>query len=256
MSNIAVPISHLFKNPDFARQIVEVSDCLEAREHSEGHFEKPTEAFHFDIQPIHELEESDFDFLSSIKKRESKLKLISFHLASSCNKPMIKNGIFIQGGKNYSESELLRSASYNFEKIRDIFGGNVVIAVENNNYYNSEAYRYVTDASFIKKIVQENDIFFLYDMAHAKVTAHNRGIQYGFYRDQLPLDRIVQVHISGFSIDPDGRAFDSHNYPDDQDFIEVSAILKKYDVKYLTPEYYKDVEGLLRIISRIRKMVN
>lgn len=256
MFRIATPISHLFESPDYSSKITEISDCLEARERSKDHYLTIAEVFHFDIQPIHELDNSVFDYLSSIKRRGNKLKLISFHLASSCDKPVVDNGIFLPGGKDYSEAELIRNSQYNFQIIRKIFGDNVLIAVENNNYYESEAYRYVTEASFIKRVVEDNDIFLLYDMAHARVTAYNRGMPYEVYRDQLPLDRMIQIHFIGHSIEPSGRAIDSHTYPSDLDFIELISLLKKYDVKYITPEYYKDFEGLFKIISQIRKAVH
>jgi uncharacterized protein (UPF0276 family) len=175
MCRISVPISHLFKNPEIAKSIIKESECLEAREHSIGIYSKLTEAFHFDIQPIHTLDESIFNYLVSIKQREKQLKLISFHMASSCDKPTIDNGVFLPGGKRYSENELLDNANQNLKRIRDIFGKDISIAVENNNYYQTDAYQYVTDAAFIKRIVNDNDIYILFDMAHAKVTACPTG---------------------------------------------------------------------------------
>ena len=71
----------------------------------------------------------------------------------------------------------------------------ISISVENNNYYKTEAYDYVTDPDFISSIVYDNDINFLFDISHARISAYNSGVDYCEYLLKLPLNRVNQIHI-------------------------------------------------------------
>ena len=138
-----------------------------------------------------------------------------------------------------------------------MFGNNVDIAVENNNYYPTEAYRDVTEPEFISEIVNDNGLRFLFDMAHAKVTCFNKDINFERYKNKLPLDKVIQLHICSYSIDDElNQAYDAHNYPNDEELLEIKKIIEEYQsVKYLTVEYYKDVENLEISLKKVRELI-
>lgn len=257
MLKIATPISHLFENKDYSKIIIDYSDCLECRDRSIESHEKQQELFHCELQPIHKWANKEFEYLQTIKNTKEDLKLITFHMASSCDNPIIKNNMFELGGNEYSEEELLINAKYNFEKIKKIFGDDIIIAVENNNYYPTYAYKYITDTYFISKVVYDNDINFLFDIAHAKVTCYNQNINFEKYKEQLPLDKMIQIHICSYDIDTaKNMAFDAHNYPDDDELAEVKKLISNYkDVKYLTVEYYRDIENLEKSLKKIKEII-
>jgi len=144
---IATPISHLFEKTKFANAIAAESDFLECRDRSIefNSFINKQILFHCELQPIHELSNKDWDYLKKIRNEKPFLKLISFHIASCYDKPEIRNHMFFKGGKRYLKSEMLQNARNNFSKIKALFGPNVKICVENNNYYPTEAYDVVTD---------------------------------------------------------------------------------------------------------------
>jgi uncharacterized protein (UPF0276 family) len=161
------------------------------------------------------------------------------------------------GGIQYTRKELLQNARENFRRIKSIFGRRVDIAVENNNYYPTEAYQWVSDADFISELVFENEIFFLFDIAHAKITAHNKRINYRDYARDLPLDKTIQIHISGFSIDQYDLAFDAHDPPQEAEWAELKKFLsEKTRVKYLTIECYEDKHALIESLKKARNIVN
>jgi len=257
MIKLATPISHLFENQEQADIIIKNSDCLECRDRSIVSNESRQELFHCELQPIHKWGDKEFNYLQRIKNIKKDLKLISFHIASSCDKPIIKNNIFETGGKEYSEKELFRYACYNFGRIKEIFGKDIIIAVENNNYYPTKAYQYITEPEFISQIVNENSINFLFDIAHAKVTCYNKKIDFEIYKRNLPLNKMVQIHICSYSIDYEKKmAIDAHNYPDAEELLEVQNLIKKYkNVKYLTVEYYRDVKKLEKSLKEIRSFI-
>lgn len=256
MPKIAMPISHLFKNTKYRKVLMEHSDCLELRENNtDAHFRK-IEIFHSEIQPIHKLHQEEVEYLEKIKARHLNLKLITFHCGSSCDEPYIENGIFKIGGNSYKRQGLLKNAKINFEKIRRIFGKNVKIGIENNNYYPTQAYRHIANPDFIKDIVYANDLSFVFDIAHARITAHNRKIDYLRYKERLPLDKLVQLHISSYDFRKNGLAYDAHDYPAKKEFTEVKIILNTYALEYLTIEYYKDVENLVSAVKILRRIIN
>lgn len=270
MIKLATPISHLFSDSKSADMIIDASDCLECRDRSIDNESQYQELFHCELEPIHELTDEDFLYLEDIKQRKKDLKLITFHMATSCTEPSlefskIKSGVFELGGKSYSRAEMLENANKNLQRIKGIFGGEVKIALENNNYYPTEAYRYVTDADFITQVINDNDVYFLFDIAHAQVTAHNKGVDFELYKNQLPLEKAIQIHICSpfipeMSIDvkkSENIAYDAHNYPDEFKLREVKYMLENYSqVKYLTVEYYRDVEHLIKSIGEVRAIKN
>lgn len=256
MIKIATPISHLFENNKYKDEIIKLSDCLECRDRSIDDKSYSQELFHCELQPIHEWHEEEWSYLEKIKNIKEDLKLISFHMASNCSDPIIEDGMFQIGGKIYTEEEMQTNAKYNFSKIKKIFGEDIAIAVENNNYYPSDAYAIITEGSFISKIVYENNLYFLFDIAHAKVTCYNKNINYEVYKNTLPLDKAIQLHICTYDIDYDrNMAYDAHLFPDDEELIEVKKNIEKYNIKYLTVEYYKDINNLKESLNKVRGLI-
>ncbi len=257
MIKLATPISHLFENEEYQKVIVENSDVLECRDRSIEYNIGEQEVFHCELQPIHKWDEEEWNYIKRIKSLKPDLSLITFHAACCCDNPKIENHVAYLGGREYSREEMLKYASDNFSKIKKIFGHSVIVALENNNYYPTDAYRDVTGASFISEVVHHNDIMFLFDIAHAKVTCFNKNINFERYKSELPLDKAIQVHICSYAIDWDkGLAYDAHNYPNDEELLEVKKIISEcQNVKYLTVEYYKDIENLEISLKKVRKLV-
>jgi uncharacterized protein (UPF0276 family) len=255
MLKIATPISHLFKDSFFAQEISNYSDVLEFRDHSINYEQHLQEVFHCELQPIHKMDEKDFEYLQKVKDEKKALRLISFHIASCYDKPIIKDSVYQPGGRVYSIEEMLNFAKNNFIKIKSIFGNEVNLAIENNNYYPTEAYKFITNPDFIKTIVEENDIHFLFDIAHAKVSAHNYSISYKDYVNGLPLNKCIQLHICRYGINKvTGSAFDAHYPPTFEDLQEVFYYIKNHTtIKYLTIEYYKDPTLLVELLKELKK---
>jgi uncharacterized protein (UPF0276 family) len=258
---IATPISHLFSDLAARDQIIAASDCLECRDRTIDDQSKNQELFHCELQPIHKFTDIEFSYLNDISKKKLDLKLVTFHMASCCDSPIMdrtlfKGGVYQLGGRKYSREEMLVNAKQNFYEIKAIFGKDVKIAVENNNYYPTEAYKYVTDSDFINDIVCQNDVDFLFDIAHAQVTAHNRRIHFDEYKNGLPLAKAIQLHICSPAIDVSSNmAYDAHDYPSHSKLLQVHRLLKENSsIKYLTVEYYRDVDNLIKSIDSISKL--
>lgn len=256
MISIVTPVSSLFFDKQNAQIIDQHSEFLECRDHSPASDYSRHILFHTDIQPAHLLTEEDFDYIEKIRTERPKLKLVSFHLASCYHDPIIENGLFVPGTKRYSREELLNNAKYNIARIKKILGPKIAVAIENNNHYATPAYDYVTDPKFITTFVTENGIYLLYDIAHAKVSAYNMGITYEAYKNALPLQKAVQIHICKSAIN-EKMAYDAHFLPDEEEWTEVRSLLNENKgIKYLTIEYYKEIDGLRSSLQQLKKVVS
>ena len=256
MISIVTPVSSLFVDEHNAQIIDKHSDFLECRDHSPASDYSRHILFHTDLQPAHMLTEEDFEYIEKIRRERPQLKLVSFHLASCYHDPGIENGLFVPGTKRYSREELLKNAKYNIDRIKKILGPDIAVAIENNNHYETPAYDYVTDPSFITTIVNENGIHLLYDIAHAKVSAYNKGITYEAYKNGLPLYKTIQIHICKSAVN-EKMAYDSHFLPDEEEWNEVRSLLNENNgIQYLTIEYYKEIDGLLSSLHQLKKVVS
>jgi len=257
MTKISLPISHLFDDEENIKILQGSYDCLETRPRSlKSNLEKQ-EIFHADnIQPIHELSDQDFNFIKEVKNKKG-LQAVSFHCSSRCKNPEKKDGIFQIGNNStvYSRSEMILNSKKNIQAIRKILGENIALLIENNNFFPSAAYDIVVDPMFLNEIVEANDMEFLFDSAHAKVSAHNLGVNYIEYRNSLPLNRMTQIQFCRPDIPSRGSseiARDIHELPSQADTDEVKMLIEKYNVKYIIPEYYKDVNKLLTFLKTLR----
>jgi hypothetical protein len=162
----------------------------------------------------------------------------------------------VPGTKRYSREELLNNARNNIARIKKILGPKIDIAIENNNHYATPAYDYITEPSFITSVVNDNGIYLLYDIAHAKVSAHNKGITYEIYKNALPINKIIQIHICKYGLN-DKMAYDAHSLPDEEEWNEVQSLLNENKgIQYLTIEYYKEIDGLLSSLQQLKKVVS
>ena len=253
---IATPISNLLIN-QLNPEIIAFSDCLETRDASINCDYIKQELFHCELQPIHIFNDFKINYLKEIKLTKPDLKLISFHLASCYENPKVIEGKFFPNGEKISEINLIDNAKKNFMLIKKIFGEKIRIAVENNNHFNTEAYDFITKPEFIFKIVKENKINFLLDIAHAKISAFNLKINFNNYLNKLPLNELIQIHIAKPGFDNSNEIYDKHDLPTEKDLVEVIKLIKKYPrVEYLTVEYYKNARNLLQILKKLKIMIN
>lgn len=255
MVKLATPISNLFEDDLTREEILKKSHCLECREETLRSSELKQYLFHFDKDILHPWDEAQRKHLDAAFSLKKELKLISFHMATACADPVLKQKMFYTGGREFSRQGMLKNARANTMWLKDSIGNkNIKIAVENNNYYPTPAYRYVTDADFITQVIAENQLLFLFDLAHAKITAHNKNKSYRDYTARLPMQNLVQIHISKHGIDNEGLAYDAHEFPGDDIFEEVKTITSRFTPEYLTIEYYKDKEKLIRALKQYGRL--
>ncbi|MDF1520843.1 MAG: DUF692 family protein [Brevefilum sp.] len=57
--------------------------------------------------------------------------------------------------------------------------------------------RYATDSQVFTNVIVDTNCMLLLDLAHARITANTLGIDVKEYISNLPLDRLVEMHITG-----------------------------------------------------------
>lgn len=254
---IALPISSLFHDEKFSRQLIEISDCLECRNLNFEKNIKLQQLFHFENQMNHPLLDSDFKYISNCLKKRPYLVLISFHIASCYRNPVVLKGKYYPRGKKKSIDYMLETARINIEKVRQLIGKKIKIAVENNNYYPTGAYDFITDGKFLSELVINNKINFLLDSSHASITSYFKKIPIDKYINSLPMSKLLQIHLSKQGIDSNNSPYDAHHNIDvaERDFF-VKMIRKYKTVKFVSIEYYKDFAKLRNSLKIIKKAID
>lgn len=131
----------------------------------------------------------------------------------------------------------------------------VPILIENLDYNPTNAYEYVCEPGFIRQALEETDTGLLFDLAHARVTAHAFGMPVEEYIDQLPLDKVRQIHLNrpGWR---EGRLVDAHLAMEEDDYHLFEQVLKRCQPWSVTLEYNHDRERIPPQINRIREILN
>jgi uncharacterized protein (UPF0276 family) len=258
MINISTPVSTFFNDYKFAEMIMKHSDSLEGRPFNvDKNFRMRQETFHCDVvQPIHKMKRSEFDFIEKIVETKPGLNVISFHCATSAKNIIEKNGIYQTSDEKYSKQEMYDNCFENVEKIRSIVG-NIELLIENNAYYPTNAYDYVTDGRFLSKLIFDTGLDgFLFDTAHAQVTAYNKGITYEEYKSTLPFELCRQIQVCKMGYEGD-YAKDLHKCPDEIEFQDVKSLIDKWsNIGYVTVEYYRDINKLIKSLKELRTILN
>ena len=257
--NLATPTSHLFKSEVNAQEISEKSDCLELREFMIGKLDSLNE----NIKLAH-LDEVDIlvpwsndrkKVISDVIDTYKSLELVSFHMSCNCTAPILEKGVFLSGGKTMTRKEMLKNAKLNIQWLRKVMSSSIKIAVENNNYYPTDAYEDITESSFISEVVMQNQVNFLFDISHALVTCFNKKIKYSDYVAMLPLDSIIQIHLCSPGIREDNLAYDLHLLPNIDHLKHAISLANKISAKYLTVEYYKNFDKLISYLTFVREEI-
>ena len=82
-------------------------------------------------------------------------------------------------------------------------------------------------------------------------------MNYNEYIRLLPLDKIIQIHLSKEIYSKNGEVYDAHEIPDNDDIKEFKRLISKYpNIEYVTLEYYKDINELNRFLIHLKKIIN
>jgi len=248
---VATPVSHYFRDAELRRRFTELSDALELRQNDiDLRAEQTQFLYHSEFDLAREWGAEQWKTL--LEKYECyDPALVSFHLATRYQETRMEGDRFVGIGKPYTRSQLLEHVRENVATVREVVG-DIPILIENNNHLGTDAYDVVTDAAFIDTTVRETSCGFLFDIAHAKITAHNIDTDSADYIGALPLDRCKQVHLSRHTASGE-RATDDHNFLRAADWAYAEDLTRRLPaLEYVTLEYYRDVRVLEAQLERMQ----
>lgn len=125
------------------------------------------------------------------------------------------------------------------------------LLLENLDYCPEGAYEHVCDPAFISEVLAETDCGLLLDIGHLLVTASWFEVAPEAMLAQLPLERVVEVHLSGprplASRQLDGnieRLDDVHEVVGEREVRLLRTVLEQAQPKAVVLEYHRDAEAL------------
>lgn len=110
-----------------------------------------------------------------------------------------------------ANGRMLALAAARIREARAALG--VPIAIEPVSYYAQPPGGDRAEATFLAELLEEADARLLLDVNNVYVNAMNFGFDPRAFIDQLPLERVVQLHVAGHAVRADGLRIDTHAEP-------------------------------------------
>lgn len=105
---------------------------------------------------------------------------------------------------------------------------------------------------FVGRVLAQTGCGLLVDLAHARVTAAGMGCDAQSYLEALPLDRVVEIHVSGPRYEA-GRLMDAHEPLQEQDYDLLVWLLQRARPRAVTLEYWRDRIQLREQLLRLQQ---
>jgi uncharacterized protein (UPF0276 family) len=105
----------------------------------------------------------------------------------------------------------VRRAAETIRELRDRL--EVDVAIENASYYGHPGEPEMDEIDFVLEVLDAADAKILLDVNNVWVNARNHGFDPRAYVSRVPAERVVQLHVAGHFIRPDGLIIDTHAEP-------------------------------------------
>jgi uncharacterized protein (UPF0276 family) len=131
----------------------------------------------------------------------------------------------------------------------------VPVLLENIEPRPFDGYDFESKTDRITRVLEETGCGLLLDLGHARVSAAVFGMDAQDYLKGLPLNRVMQVHISGPRMRA-GRLVDSHEPLQEVDYELLDFVLAKTRPKVVTLEYISEQNALREQLLRLRRTLD
>lgn len=130
----------------------------------------------------------------------------------------------------------------------------IPVVLENMPMLPGGKYQIQSDPRMINTILEQTGCNMLLDTGHAQIAAAMRGWQVEDYINELPLEKVVHIHVSG-PREQNGYLFDAHEPLQEEDYRLLEWILQRTQPQVLTLEYFKDPIELKTQLDRLGQMI-
>lgn len=157
---------------------------------------------------------------------ESQIPFVSFHISLG-----YKNVEF------EDEASTIETIKRNVDGIRKLFDYDVLLENMPLGKEDSQFF-FLARPEFISRVIKETNTYFLLDIAHARAAAYALDISYEQYIKGLPLDRLMEIHLSGCNLRDDGQEVPNHDKMNEEDYEILNYLLEECkNLKVVTLEY-------------------
>jgi uncharacterized protein (UPF0276 family) len=163
---------------------------------------------------------------------------------------------YLQGGQPlpcYAEEESFDLICRAVEAVKPYLP--VPLLLENMPQWPTADWDPATSPAFITRVLDETRCGLLLDLAHVRVSAANLGRDVHAYAEELPLERVVEIHVSG----PRRMSewwHDSHDTMVDEDYALLEWVLRRVTPKVVTLEYWKNPTHVRRQLLRLAELIS
>jgi uncharacterized protein (UPF0276 family) len=130
----------------------------------------------------------------------------------------------------------------------------VPLLLENMQHWPLPEVDLAADPAFITRVLEETQCDLLLDTAHARITAAilNRDVR--DYLAELPLSRIVEVHVSS-PRRKNGQWVNCHETMQEEDYALLEWLLQQSTPRVITLEYWKKVAPAREQVLRLNQLI-
>lgn len=131
------------------------------------------------------------------------------------------------------------------------------LLLENLDYCPEGAYEHVCDPDFISEVLKATDSGLLLDVGHLLVTANWFEVEPDVLLARLPLERVVEVHLSGpRPLDGNtGRLDDVHEIVGEREVRLLRSVLEQGQPKAVVLEYRRDAVALREQLTMLGSVI-
>jgi uncharacterized protein (UPF0276 family) len=127
------------------------------------------------------------------------------------------------------------------------------VALENITYYATLGARTMPESEFVSRVLEASDAPLLLDVNNVYVNSKNFGFDPLRYLGELPLERVVEVHVAGHSRQASGLVLDTHGTPVEQPVLELlERTLERTGAVPVLLERDNDVPELAVLLEEVR----
>ena len=131
----------------------------------------------------------------------------------------------------------------------------VPVLVENIEALPIAGYDFWARPDFISRVIEQSGCSLLLDTGHLRVSADQLGMTVKAYMEQLPLEKVTEIHVSG-PRRRNGRLLDAHQPLQAVDYRLLKELLSGCRPWAVTLEYNRDREQLSKQLDRIRRILD
>ena len=149
--------------------------------------------------------------------------------------------------------EALKTVAARMTEARD--ATDVEIAFENISYYAPQGPDPLDEARFCVAVLEEADVKIMLDVNNVFVNSRNLGFDPKAWIDLIPPERVVQMHVAGHLIRPDGLRIDTHGEPIPDGVYELlEYTLRRMGPKPVLLERDNNVPPLADLLAEVDRL--